>query len=333
MIIFCDEALNIMSFPVEDFTSFTWEECWTEPGAWNIALNPREFEALKDAAYIYYDAVGWGVVESIEYTRDSFKMGGRELSAILDNYVISSPYKATGRLETACRTLITTYSNIGLGEDNGFDTAVSTAIDRGSLMTRLYEVLTPRGMSFKISVDTENHAFVFDILRGSNRTSVQGLDRIAPVKRQSSEIYVVLGQTEAAASRQGTHLTKGSYVFYVKSNVAIKLGRRRKSDNETSFLTTTYAKDIAYEFTLDRDDWFAFWVTRAAEYGGVLVDDIVSFSLVPKGNPWAILSDSKGNIADSKYTRNSRDYKNYVVINVGDDENPLVLEYDFRDVL
>lgn len=225
MIVFADENLNLMSFPVEDFTSLTWEQGWTAPGDWKLSLHPSEYDKLKDAAYIYYSECGWGVVESIEYTASTFSIGGRELSAILDNYVISSPYNASGRLETACRSLITTYSNIGLGTDNGFDTSVSTTIERGSLMERLYEVLTPRGMSLKVSVDIDNHGFVFDVLRGNNLTSYQ------------------------------------------------------------------------------------------------------------QNYPWVILGESKGNITGAKFTRNSRDYKNYVVINVGDDENPTILEYDFRDVL
>lgn len=225
MIVFCDEDLNIVSFPVEDFTSLTWEEGWSDPGNWKIQLHPSEYDKLKDAAYIYYDACGWGVVESMEYTTSAFSMGGRELSAILDNYVISDLVVASGKLESVARTLISTYTNIGLGTDNGFDVSVSTAIGRGSLLTRLYEILTPRGMSFKVSIDTDNHAFVFDVLYGRNLTSYQ----------------------------------------------------------------QTY--------------------------------------------PWVILSESKGNITGSKFTRNTRDYKNYVVIDVGDADAPNILEYDFRDVL
>ena len=332
MIVFCDEDLNLISFPVESYTSFTWEESWTEPGSWSITLNPVEFNNLKNAAYIYYDVCGWGVVESIEYTRDSFKMGGRELSAILDNYVVTERGNIAGRLEYLVRALVLTYSNVGLAADNNYDNAVNAVVERGSLMTILYNLLIPRGMSFRVSIDIENHGFVFDVLRGVNRTSLTSGNKISPAIRQSSTEYVVLGQEVAASVDQRTHLHKGTYDIRIKSNVAVKLGARRKSTGATGFITTTYAKDIDIEYTLDTDDSIAFWVYRDEDEGGVLTTDLVSWEIYPK-DMWAILSESKGNITDSKFTRNTRDYKNYVVINVGDADTPNILEYDFRDVL
>lgn len=579
MIIFTDESLNVISFPIEDFTSMTWEESWTEPGAWSISLHPQEFDALKDAAYIYYDVCGWGVVESIEYTKDSFKLSGRELSAILDNYVITVERPFSARLEYIARTLVSENSNIGLGTNNMFAAVGNGTAERGSLLTALYNILTPRGMSFKVSVDTgitqrtvrsvahrgksstapentipafeqaatdkfgfietdiaftsdgvavclhdstvnrtsngtgaissmtltqakaldfgswkdssfagtkiptwaecvtsckslglgiycelktsrglteartralidevetqsmmgqltwistsleylrwvrnyrptarlgylvdnttqtninsikalrngrnevfilssswtnseadlaeENgmamevcviddantikalspyitgvlsnslnadnvvksngsKGFVFEVLSGVNKTSMQSYNKIAPVKRQSSEEYVVLGQTEAASARQGTRLRKGSYIFRLHSAVPIRLGNRKASTGTSAFMTNTYSTDLYINFDVEIEDAYAFWVYRPSADGGVTVADIEWFELVQRDNAWAILTESKGNIYDAKYTKNIRDYKNYVVINVGDDENPQILEYDFRDVL
>lgn len=333
MIVFTDESLNVISFPIEDFTSMTWEESWTEPGAWSISLHPKEFDALKDAAYIYYDVCGWGVVESIEYTKDSFKLSGRELSAILDNYVITVERPYSARLEYIARTLVSENSNIGLGTNNMFAAVGNGTAERGSLLTALYNMLTPRGMSFKVSVDVDNHAFLFEVLSGVNKTSMQSYNKIAPVKRQSTDEYVVMGQTEAASARQGTRLRKGSYVFRLHCAVPVRLGSRKASTGTSSFMTNTYATDLYIPFDVEIEDAYAFWIYRPTADGGVTVDNLEWFELVQRDNAWAILTESKGNIYDAKYTKNIRDYKNYVVINVGDDENPQILEYDFRDVL
>ena len=581
MILFLDEALNIISFPIEDFTSLTWEESWTEPGSWSITLHPQEYDTLKDAAYIYYDGCGWGIVESVEHTRDSFKMGGRELSAVMDNYVVTSAADLSGRLESCVRTLVSTYSNVSLGTDNNYDTTVAAKIGRGSLQDILYGVLIPRGMSYKVSIDTgisqrtvkgvahrglsatypentipafeaaaangfsyietdvaftsdgvavclhdatidrtsdgtgnitqmtysqaltydfgypdkygtqfedtpiptfeemldccitkglnayielktnrgytesrvqelvdivdlkgmtknvtwisfsdtylewvknykktarlgllcntttqsvadtvralrlkTNDTFilsstwtdedaqiakdnnlplevcvidaeatmkatdpyitgilsnalsaetvfastgvkklVFDVIRGENRTSYQSTNKINNITRQSSAEYVVLGQDVAAGSAQRTRLHAGSYRFHVVSDVGVRLGARCKSTNSSSYWTSSYSTDSYVDFDLRHDDQFAFWVYRASADGGVLTSDITSFEIIATGNPWAILSESKGNIVGAKYTRNSRDYKNYVVINVGDSDTPDIQEYDFRDVL
>lgn len=577
MILFLNADLKIISFPIEDFTSFTWEECWTEPGAWSITLHPQEFDVLKDAAYIYYDVCGWGVVESIENTRDSFKLGGRELSAILDNYVVSAKSDVNDRAEAIARNLVSAYSNVGLGLDNSFGQTVSMTIERGSLLTSLYNLLNPKGLSFKVSIDTgisqrivkgiahrgesyvapentipafelaatdgfgyietdiaytsdgyavclhdstidrtsngtgaiasmtlataqtydfgswkdasyagtkiptwgqcldtckasqvdiycelktnrglteqrvkdlidlaetkevnvtwisfypsilewvtsyrpearigllvnsttqieldivkglklpNNDAFiissswsdaeaelakannvpfevcvidnettmrsthpyttgilsnrysaetvfassgepgfVFDVIRGENRTSYQTSNRINSLMRQSSAEYVVVGQTAAASTAQRTFLRAGAYRVYVKTSVGSRLGARRASTGGTVYMTNEYATDYTYDLYLPNDDSFAFWLYRASADGGILVSDVISVEVIPLGVEWAILSENRGNIVGSKYTKNSRDYKNYVIVNVGDDENPDILEYDFRDVL
>lgn len=333
MIAFADETLNLMSFPIEDYTSLTWEEDWTAPGQWALTLHPSKFDLLKDAKYIYYSDAGWGIVDSIEYTNSSFKLSGRELSAILDDYVVSGIHRYNGRLEYCARLLLTTYSNIGTAPNKGYDTAVNARVERGSLMTRMYELLNPRGMSYKISIDTDNHVFQFEVLRGENRTSMQSTQKISDIRRQATAEYVLLGQTEATTVAQRTRLKKGSYTLRVKCNVGVRLGMRRKSTDTATWLTSGYATDSSVVITTSIDDSFAFYIYRASADGGVLVSDIDFYSLTPIGNMWAVLSESKGNIIDSKYTRNSRDLKNYVVVNVGDADNPEILEYDFRGEL
>ena len=61
MIIFYDERLNIISFPIADFFSLEWTDAWTEPGEWSLALPRKYIDTVMRSAYIYADGIGFGI--------------------------------------------------------------------------------------------------------------------------------------------------------------------------------------------------------------------------------------------------------------------------------
>lgn len=172
MIIFYDERLNIISFPIADFFSLEWTDAWTEPGEWSLALPRKYIDTVMRSAYIYADGIGFGIVEKMGFTQDSLKTGGRSLEALLDSYAVTQERSITGKAEDAGRTLITQYApQIRLEESKGYKNAVAHTISPGSLMDAEYALLNPRGMSYRLTIDDGN--ITFHTVKGENRTNRQ----------------------------------------------------------------------------------------------------------------------------------------------------------------
>lgn len=172
MIIFYDEKLNIISFPIDDIFSLEWTEAWTEPGEWTLYLPKKYTKTAMQAEYIYAKDIGFGIVENIKITPDSLQIGGRGLEAYLDHFVITQERTLTGKAESAARSLIAQYAKgITFEEEKGYKNALAQAILPGSLMEGIYSVLNPRGMSCRLEI--QNGKLFYRTLRGENKTNRQ----------------------------------------------------------------------------------------------------------------------------------------------------------------
>lgn len=172
MIIFYDENLNIISFPISDIYSLEWTEVWTEPGEWTLDLPKEYMNIVMASAYIYAEGMGFGIVESIKTDTDSLQTGGRGLEAFLDHFVITQERTLTGKAEEAARGLIAQYARgVSLEEIKGYKNALAQIVSPGSLMDAVYQVLNPRGMSYSLTI--EEGRLIYHTKKGENRTNRQ----------------------------------------------------------------------------------------------------------------------------------------------------------------
>lgn len=172
MIVFYDENLKMISFPISDFYSLEWTEAWTEPSEWSLNLPKEYMNLVMRSAYIYAEGIGFGIVESIRTDTESLETGGRGLEAFLDHFVVTQERTLTGKAEEAARGLVAQYARgVSLEEARGYKNALAQIISPGSLMDAVYQVLNPRGMSYTLSI--EDGRIIYHTKKGENRTNRQ----------------------------------------------------------------------------------------------------------------------------------------------------------------
>ncbi len=181
-----DDSFNICGI-IGEYGSLLWRRRFFDVGDFSVLIPSEKLKAVKAAKYIYHpENDETAIIEKLEYNTDKngkkvLRVSGRMLEAILSDRVIESSALIEGTVDSVVSSVLTTYAMTGdraisllsLGTDFGCTETVSLQATGKSLMSFLYSLLQPYGLSYRIRYDAANNKLKFSVFDGENRSSDQ----------------------------------------------------------------------------------------------------------------------------------------------------------------
>lgn len=179
-----DRNFQLVSMPIEDFSSFTWVESWIEPGSFKLYLNFKYFPEIAKSRYIYNTEAGKGaIIETVSYTaaeERTVQIGGRLFESLLARRTAEKSWRTSGTIEEQAHKTFIRFAepgtereleNVTDGALKGYEETGSISIQTGQTLSDwAYASLNAYGMSPEILYDFEAEKAVFSVRKQADRT-------------------------------------------------------------------------------------------------------------------------------------------------------------------
>lgn len=165
-----------------DYINLQWTRKYYGYGQFMVQIAADAYEP--DMAYVYSpDRSELGLVQQVRMiqsvTGDYVEIAGYFSEFRLNDKIIYPVYNGSGKTEAVARALFNTYKAdipIELGTNMGLGTAVQIQETGAFLGDRIYELLAPDELSYKIDYDYVNNSAAFQVWQGMDRTYDQSVN-------------------------------------------------------------------------------------------------------------------------------------------------------------
>lgn len=174
---------------VEAPRSFIWTRRYYEHGTFELHCNPKYFDMINSAKYLYRnDRDEIAVIHGVYYTSNESGVEayctGTLGESILDDRVIDKPFKQYGTPEEICRELVNTYvcepdiaarkiPHVSLGEVLGSGEKVQKQVTGDPVGHACYEIEKTQEMSHRLRYDFQTNDLFFEVWQGKDRRESQ----------------------------------------------------------------------------------------------------------------------------------------------------------------
>lgn len=172
---------------VEDYSLLRWTRRWFSCGEFALTLPPSARRTTTDAHYVYNPVNGeTAIIECIKIIADesgarTLYMSGRLLEALLETRVIDGTENVSGLAELSAFALAEKYAMTGSraiplfapGNLAGHTETASAQFLGVTLSDALYGLLSPLGLSPRLTYDYESGKIFFTVACGLDRTQSQ----------------------------------------------------------------------------------------------------------------------------------------------------------------
>lgn len=176
-----DKNFNLIEV-VDEYSSLIWHRKYYECGSFELYAEMDKFEVFKMSKYIYIDIdTETGVIESLGYGDKKSYIKGRFLESESDSKIIYPVQNLSGTPQNIVLQLCGKFlPDIDREADPQLNTGNMNLQDLGSnLMEKIYELLKPEEMSFRIIYDYENDRKILKVWKGIDRIGANPQNSIA----------------------------------------------------------------------------------------------------------------------------------------------------------
>lgn len=200
------KTLNVMSIDftykaaLRGYESAIVKRVWNGIGSLSITINSQitnaDLIAIDDIIWFDQEYHNAFIVEQIEETLTGsnvyYSITASHLNSLLRDFVTIPPSGQaydilTGTREAVARDWVDNNCitpadalraqyPIVLGAAQGLGATITDQTRYASLVAEVSRILSPEDLSFNIDLDIANHQFVFKVLEGKNRTSIQSVN-------------------------------------------------------------------------------------------------------------------------------------------------------------
>lgn len=182
---FYDSALNFKGI-MENQTSLLWTRKYYEPGTFELytPITADNMKLVKRGYLIWVKGnVEAGVIEDVKLeeskSKNEITVKGRFLESYMDRRLIMPAYTFSGLTEVAMRTILTNATAIPLvqlGTLKGFTETVAFQATYKGLLDYEKKLAKSAGFGFRFYPDFDNKTITFQVYKGTDRTSSQGVN-------------------------------------------------------------------------------------------------------------------------------------------------------------
>lgn len=188
LIVLDDEFETIGSIPL--FRTLLWARRYEKLGCFELYCSKDFFPLLNQGKYLYRnDADELGVISEVNYAQDEkgsveAYAKGNFAECLLGRRVIIPRFSATGNVETAMRSLVTSYAisptdtdraipNLTLGNVFGITDTLDIQSTGDDLSEKLYDIGNAYGISHRVKFNYLTNGLVFEVWQGKDRRDSQ----------------------------------------------------------------------------------------------------------------------------------------------------------------
>lgn len=183
---------------IRGFESLIIQNVWNGIGALTMTINNQITNAdlIEIDDILFIDQDNGFIVEKIEEKLSGntidYEITAVGLNALLRDYITIPPSgkaydNLTDKREAIVRTWVTNniitptdstrkLNSFGLGAIRGLGNSISEQTRYKNLVDEVARVLLPEDLGYKVEIDLTNKQFVFNVLQGVNRTSLQSVN-------------------------------------------------------------------------------------------------------------------------------------------------------------
>jgi hypothetical protein len=171
---------------LESQRSLIWLRKYFEPGCFElyIPITNDSLKLIKKENLIWIKGYKEAAVIEDRKLEDStkkkaFTVKGRFLSSYMDRRIIKGTVNFSGKVEVAMRQLlssVTPIPRVKLGELQGFEETVEFQVTYKNLLEYEEKLSKSSGLGFRFRPDFDEKVIYFEIYKGTDRTSSQGVN-------------------------------------------------------------------------------------------------------------------------------------------------------------
>lgn len=165
-----------------DYISLQWNRKYYSSGKFTVQIAADDFDS--SMAYLYTpDRPEIGMIQQItvvhSVTGDYVLLSGFFLEFMLNDKIIYPVYNGSGKSEVVARALFSTYKEdlpMSLGTNHSRGSSVQFQETGGFLGDKIYELLQPDELSYRVNYDYVNETMNFEVWQGIDRTDSQSVN-------------------------------------------------------------------------------------------------------------------------------------------------------------
>lgn len=183
---FFDKTLNMLGI-VDYFISLRWRRKYFEAGEFEIVLPVNEYMMNfidKDVIVMRNNYTEAGIIETIEFSDDGTNeeviISGRFLSALLERRIVKSKINFTGNTIEGMNTIVNAMTPLTSKWEIKTVSMSSPAVDFQVTYKNVYGYLKKlseySNIGFRVVPNVETKVYIFEVWKGSDRTSTQDIN-------------------------------------------------------------------------------------------------------------------------------------------------------------